>query len=467
MNGLSFSHVPPSYYNTEGRIRFIVSVCDMTNHRLESFRTAFQNFDIVPLVTPAQLDKFRVEYGGEIITELEQLVADCLPNDNKIIFTGHRGSGKSTLLGQFCRQIQDDYFVVFFSISDWIEMSDVNHVNILFAMAVKLMEEAENRKVKIGAKTKRAFYEWFSEHTKTETTSVDSMIDIESSIEGGLNALFAKILTKVKATLKVNAVIRDEIKTKFARRISDLVDRINEIASAIQTAYGKEVLVVIDDLDKLDLEIVDRVYRNNINALFQPQFRIIYTIPMAATRDLSLKGIIHNATNNRIQQMWATKFFPRGEEKNPGALPVAESIQIFEDILYKRLPPELIEPEAVKTMILKSGGALREFIRIARQCCQICSLELRKKPELQDLVINSEILQRAVTDLRITMTEPLGQNAFGILAYVYNEYTPADAMDQTFLDLLHELYILEYRNNDLWFGINPIIKELLELRGFI
>jgi AAA ATPase domain len=395
------------------------------------------------------------------------LVADCLPNDNKIIFTGHRGSGKSTLLGQFCRQIQDDYFVVFFSISDWIEMSDVNHVNILFAMAVKLMEEAENRKVKIGAKTKRAFYEWFSEHTKTETTSVDSMIDIESSIEGGLNALFAKILTKVKATLKVNAVIRDEIKTKFARRISDLVDRINEIASAIQTAYGKEVLVVIDDLDKLDLEIVDRVYRNNINALFQPQFRIIYTIPMAATRDLSLRGIIHNATNNRIQQMWATKFFPRGEEKNPGALPVAESIQIFEDILYKRLPPELIEPEVVKTMILKSGGALREFIRIARQCCQICSLELRKKPELQDLVINHEILRKAIADLRITMTEPLGQNAFEILVHVYKEYTPTDGMDQTFLDLLHELYILEYRNNDLWFGINPIVKELLELRGAI
>jgi energy-coupling factor transporter ATP-binding protein EcfA2 len=439
----------------------------MTNHRLESFRTAFQNFDIVPLVTPTQLDKFRVEYGGEIITELEQLVADCLPNDNKIIFTGHRGSGKSTLLGQFCRQIKDDYFVVFFSISDLIEMSDVNHVNILFAMAVKLMEEAENRKVKIGPKTKKAFYEWFSEHTKTETTSVDSTIDIESSVEGGLNALFAKLLTKLKATLKLNSVIRDEIKTKFARRISDLVDRINEIAIAIQAAYGKEVLVVIDDLDKLDLEIVDKVYRNNINALFQPQFRIIYTIPMAATRDLSLRGIIRNATNNRIQQMWATKFFPRGEEKNPGALPVAESMQIFEDILYKRLPPELIEPEVVKTMILKSGGALREFIRIARQCCQICSLELRKKPELQDLVINHEILRKAIADLRITMTEPLGQNAFEILVHVYKEYTPTDGMDQTFLDLLHELYILEYRNNDLWFGINPIVKELLELRGAI
>ena len=38
-------------------------------------------------------------------------------------------------------------------------------------------------------------------------------------------------------------------------------------------------------------------------------------------------------------------------------------------------------------------------------------------------------------------------------------------MDQTFLDLLHNLYILEYRNDDLWFGIHPIVQDLLYRRG--
>ena len=115
-----------------------------------------------------------------------------------------------------------------------------------------------------------------------------------------------KYFAKLKANLKANSVIREEITIEFSRRISDLIDRINDIASAIQAGCRKEIMVVIDDLDKLDLEIVDRVYRNNISALFQPQFRIIYTMPMAATRDMSLRGIIHNATNNKIQSMWAT-----------------------------------------------------------------------------------------------------------------------------------------------------------------
>jgi GTPase SAR1 family protein len=444
----------------------------MTNDRLESFRTAFQNLDVMPLVTPDQLDRLRVEYGTDIIIALEQLVADCSPANNKIIFTGHRGSGKSTLLGQFCRQMQDKYFVVFFSISDLIEMSDVNHVNILFAMAVKLMETAENPKdeidkIKISPKTKKAFYLWFSEHTKTETNSRESTLELEAGIDSGADAWFVKFFAKLKSTLKANSVIRDEIKNKFTRKISDLVDRVNDIATAIEIASGKEILVVIDDLDKLDLEIVDRVYRNNISSLFQPQFRIVYTIPMAATRDLSLRDIIRDATKNRIQSMWATKFFPLDAEKRPNAVPIEASVRVFEEILSKRMPSELIEPEVVKMMILKSGGALREFIRLARQCCQISLVQLRRDPNQQNIKITEEIFKQAVTDLRIEMTEPLGQNAFEILAQVYQKNAPEDGLNQTFLDLLHALYILEYKNDDLWFGVNPIIKDLLERRGLI
>jgi len=168
----------------------------MTNNRLESFRKAFQNLPLLPLTTPEQLNKFHVEYGTEILEELDHLVEDCSLENNKIIFTGHRGSGKSTLLAQFCQNTQNRYFVVFFSISDVVERSDVNHVNILFAMAVKLMEAAEERQIRIGSKTKKAFYQWFSKHTRTEGSSVDSSIELETSGEAGVNAWFVKFFAK-------------------------------------------------------------------------------------------------------------------------------------------------------------------------------------------------------------------------------------------------------------------------------
>ena len=140
----------------------------MTNHRADAFRKSYQNLQLWPLVTPEKIRDFRVEYGQDLLEQLTQLVEDCSPNNNKIIFTGHRGSGKSTLLGKFSQEMENKFFVVLFSIADLIEGSDVNHVNILFAMAVILMEKAETQHIEIGNKTKQAFYEWFSKHTKIE-----------------------------------------------------------------------------------------------------------------------------------------------------------------------------------------------------------------------------------------------------------------------------------------------------------
>jgi predicted AAA+ superfamily ATPase len=88
----------------------------MSQDLLKSFQEAYRNLDLLSLIEPNDLDKFRVDYGGEVIEELEQLVEDSPNGDGKIIFTGHRGCGKSTLLAEFSRRLCDRYFVVLFSI---------------------------------------------------------------------------------------------------------------------------------------------------------------------------------------------------------------------------------------------------------------------------------------------------------------------------------------------------------------
>jgi hypothetical protein len=94
-------------------------------------------------------------------------------------------------------------------------------------------------------------------------------------------------------------------------------------------------------------------------------------------------------------------------------------------------------------------------------------MQLRRNPDAQDLKINGEVLQKAVTDLRLEFTESLGKNDEGVLTQIYRDYQPEDTMDQVFLDLLHTLYILEYRNDDLWFGVHPIVREILLRRNLV
>ncbi|WP_318781193.1 ATP-binding protein [Amazonocrinis nigriterrae] len=127
-----------------------------------------------------ETENFRVDYGNDSIEKLIQYIEYSPNGDAKIVFTGHRGCGKSSLLAELSRQIEDNYFVVFFSIADSIEMSAVNHINILFAIALNLMSEAEARRVEIPNTTKEQIYGWFA--TRTRTT--------EAELGGGLEAGF-------------------------------------------------------------------------------------------------------------------------------------------------------------------------------------------------------------------------------------------------------------------------------------
>jgi energy-coupling factor transporter ATP-binding protein EcfA2 len=146
----------------------------MSQDLLNSFQEAYSNLELFPLMERNEMERFGVEYGDDLIADLNQLVEDSPNGDGKIVFTGHRGCGKSTLLAEFSRQIQNKYFVVLFSIADKIEMSAVNHINILFAIAVNLMTEAEARQVDIPKSTKEALYKWFATRTRTEELNLQA-----------------------------------------------------------------------------------------------------------------------------------------------------------------------------------------------------------------------------------------------------------------------------------------------------
>lgn len=423
---------------------------------LESFRESYRNLELLPLATPEDLERFRVDYGTEVIEKLEQLVEDSPSGDGKIIFAGHRGCGKSTLLAEFSRQLEERYFVVFFSISDLIEMSDVNHINILFAIAVQLMAEAEKRQVKIKDSIKTQFYKWFASRTRIETEQYNA------ETTAGFD-LF-KILT---GKLKADATVRNEIKEEFKQKVSDLVARINEMAVVVNQATQKEILVIIDDLDKLDLALVQEIFNYHIKALFQPNFRIILTIPIAALREMFLREILITETNNQIVTMPVAKLFSKGDRHQPDAVPRPEPTAILTEMLQKRISDRLIDPETLEQIIIYSGGVLRELIRITNECCRICLRLIRRQPDNPTIKIDQTILEQAIIELRMDFDMGIGTADYEILKTTYFECRPSDPKEQRFLNLLHGLYVLEYRNAEQWYDVHPLVTDLLKLRGYI
>ena len=427
----------------------------MSADRLQTFQKAYQNTDLTPLIEQQELEQFWVQYGVAPLEELVQLIEDNAANA-KIVFSGHRGCGKSTLLAKLGRQLSDRYFVSVFSIADTIEMSDVNHINILFAIAINLMMQAEQGNIKISQAIKESFYKWFAKRTKTETELLNA------EISGGFN-----FWNWFVGKLKTEASVRNEIKQEFERNITDLVAKLNDIAAVVQSSSKKEVLVIIDDLDKLDLSVVKPIFQDHIKALFLPGFNIVYTIPISSLRNTSLRASLQSESDDQIVVMPVSKLLGKEERRNTNPVYKEEAVDTLVKILNKRIPSELLSAEMTREIALASGGVLRELIRISNRCCRICLRELRRDPSRHDLQISSYILKQALNDLRLDFEITLGKADYDILSSTYANFLPNDPKDQAFLDLLHGLHILEYRNSAVWYDVHPIVTDLLQRKGLI
>jgi energy-coupling factor transporter ATP-binding protein EcfA2 len=425
-----------------------------TNRR-DRFIQAYRNLALFPLLDAKNIEEFRVQYGQRTLARLKQEIL-ALPPDGKVIFTGHRGCGKSTLLYQLAGQMREqNQFVVFFSIAEMVEMSDVNHVNILYSVALMLLSQATRLKVPIPEQTKSTLQNWFTE-TKSKTYSEQLKQELALGVD-----LFKLITGK----LQKEDTFREEIKLTYERRVSDLSNMIDRIAAAIQVATGKEVLVIIDDLDKLDLSLVESIYRDNINALFSPNIRIVFTIPISVVREPNLLTTLQSFS--QIVLLAVTKFYPQEQAHQPHAEPIAANVEVLLEVLKKRIDPALIDPEVMRQLVLLSGGVLRELVRLGQECCRECMLELEINPDNTELTINAEILAAAVKTLRNQFARSLGSQLYDLLVAVYHNFTPPDARSPEFLELLHGLYVLEYENDDLWYDLHPLITDLLQRKHLL
>lgn len=199
--------------------------------------------------------------------------------------------------------------------------------------------------------------------------------------------------------------MREEIRLEFQRKISELVEKINLIAATIEGATKQEILVIIDDIDKLDLKLVRELFQEQIKALFQPNFRIIFTVPISALRQVTLRQTIVTETNDQIVFMPVSKLFTKENAHQQDGITIEKNFNRLKEILYKRLPAELVEPATAEKIILASGGVLRELIRIANGCCRICLRLVRRQPE-ETIKINQTILKAGIKKQKFCIKKP-------------------------------------------------------------
>ena len=220
----------------------------------------------------------------------------------------------------------------------------------------------------------------------------------------------------------------------------------NKIIIEAEEKLDKNILVIIDDLDKVNLEKGEELFYKHGAELTSPICRIIYTIPQPLLFSNKIRQIVLQYFDGRID-LGNINIYNRNGELDP------EGCDLMKQVALKRMDESLISKDALNLAVKYSAGVMTEFIRIIRSAGNIADTDGRRSIELSDV-------EQAIADTKNDYIRILNPQDIEILKEVMK--TKGKVGGEKFQDLLFSLAILEYSNGEAWYDIHPAIKRIIK-----
>jgi GTP-binding protein EngB required for normal cell division len=403
-----------------------------------------------PSVEPknGQRSEFYIDRENNPFDEIKTLLISSRTFD-KILFSGHMGSGKSTELNRLTNDpdIIKNFLIVKYSVKETLDIYKINYIDLLISIGAEIFIEAVNNRVKIDNKLIKKLNAW--KNSITEKTHIREK-GRGAETQAGLKAFFASFTIR----LKREHTTREAVRTIIEPKLSELIDLINSIVDSVKAGLpsGKDLLVVIDDLEKIpNIEDASKLYHDTGLYLTEPHCKIIYTVPIALHYSPRFKTVINTFGVNR--------FFPNirildkdGKRDDKTSL----SNRRMKEFIYKRMDRSLIEEDALNLAIDSSGGVMRELVRIMQESCIKALTRKRDK-------INNDLVKESISSIRNDFGRMLSEKHYKTLKRIRSDKMAGS--EDIDMDLLQNLSVIEYLNNERWCDVNPIVLPLLEEWG--
>lgn len=405
--------------------------------KAQDLRQALNLFDPEhPLHTPEELEYFSVERSHSPIEEI-QILLESTDRPEKFLFSGHRGSGKSTELARLTNRLGDEFRIVEFSVMRQLDLFELQYVDVLLGLALELAELATEEDIDV----KESVLEHVFQFARDVTEEVQVEEHDGAEVGASLNAFAASLSAKLRA----EDVTRRTVREKVSRRIPELLESIELLTKEIERATGQQLLVVIDDIDKVDLATAKSMFYEHASTLSEPPLSIIYTFPMPLRHDNSFQQVRNSFPNVNV--------LPNIKTQNRDGSPFEPGLETTEHIVTKRLEPHLIEDGALDELARLSSGVPRQLVVLVRQAC-LDALKSGRE------VIDTEAVHAAANQQRNEYEVLLDRSQRELLEMVHGRKEINN--DEAHRALLHNLSVLQYRNDDVWYDVHPIVLPLIE-----
>ncbi len=383
--------------------------------------------------------------------------------DLQILVYGHGGTGKSTELAKLVEELGSSYFTVRFSVQEELNFADIVPQDILVVLVEEVLQKAQEANLSVKEDTLNAVYDWFAKETDTSTEAKQSEIGIQAEAGLGNSILipFVKFMAALKSDIKLSTKRETSRVQEIRKRPGELVTNVNLLLNAVRHALsGQRLLIIVEDMDKLDIASARTVFIENVNLLTGIHATIIYTIPIFTFHSPDA-SILRSKFGSCISLPMIKVLESNGDH--------AEGFRTVQEIIRRRIPKAILTETALTLLIEKTGGVLQHVFEVLHTAA---SMSDAVEPLTEENIQYG--LQRKRREFFSEITIPYGgvpgqeikvQDLYDRLAEyakveLRGEKNPplSDALNQL---LLRCCALVEY-NGKSWFGVHPLVFENLK-----
>ncbi len=394
-----------------------------------------------------KLKQYYVEREGSPLKEVEVYLRG-MEKPVKLLFTGHRGSGKSTELNRLATHLDNQFFIVHFSATEVLNPFDLTYVDLILAMALQLFGQATDKEImkRQGLSWAKAelldgIWDWFNRHVIGEDIALSAPKPDQIGLEAGLNLQVAQLGVKFSTEAPTRTKVRDRVEM----RLSELLDLIRYVTDGVKRRIKREVLIIVEDIDKLDLAKARDLFLEHSFSLTEPGAYIVYTFPVSLRYCDDFPQI-----NRNFDEPFT---LPNVGILNRNSTPNAAGQEMMRDVVYRRLEPHLIDEAALNKLIEASGGLMVTLIELAQRSAVYAISQGQE-------TIGEEHVVRAIAKERSDYQALLSRKQLAVLHQCHQDKTLSN--EEEIRDLLHNISLLEYANDEPWCDVHPAVLPLVK-----
>ncbi len=325
--------------------------------------------------------------------------------------------------------------------------------DLLLVLARKVEATLRAEGLELPADVLAHVEKWFSETIETTRVGKDYVAHVQSEAKAGLEIpRLASLLTKVTALFKVESSHRSELKKVLRQYPGTLMDLVNQLLDAANTALkpgGRELLVIIDNLDRYNPKIIDELLVRGGDRFRELQTNLILTPPIS---------LVYRPETGALGDYFRVEIMPsvrlRGPKDRYDAL-IGEGPKLLLDALGGRIDLDKLLPDqaARERLIVASGGSIRELLEVASDATLLADGEL----------LSREDVARAIRRRRARMRDKINANGW-LPALVDIARSHRIDSDDACLLLLHHRLAFKY-NEENWYDAHPLAYEIEEFQA--